>query len=359
MSATNRWAGQDSDDVARELEDAGEGDGLPVVVPTRQRVGALLAADGLTGAEVLGRMPPLGPETTAEAVAVQAVIAGCRPGHMAVLLAAIRGIQDPSFNALGVFTTTGSAACAVIVNGPAARRLGFNGGHNCLGPGNRSNAAVGRALALVLRNLGRAIPGVSDMSTMGQPGKYTFCFSENEADSPWEPLHVERGMAADASTVTVHAAAGTNEVVNSFERDSNEVLDSLAMALAAPFSVGRADDVVTVGGGQPMVLMSPEWAVMCARDGLSKAQVKQELWRRARWPVDRLPERLREEVVAQRRRRGESIDAALPISATPEHVLVVVAGGVGVKQTLVPGWNGGSRAVTVAIESGGAAAADR
>jgi hypothetical protein len=355
MTSTDRWEGRDANDVAVELEAVGEGDGLPVVVPTRHNVRAMLAADDLTGAERLGRIPPLGPDATSEAVAIQAVIAGCRPGHLAVVLAAIQAIQNASFNALGVFTTTGSAACAVIVNGPAAARLGFNGGHNCLGPGNRSNAAVGRALGLVVRNLGRAIPGVTDMATMGQPGKYSFCFAENEADSPWEPLHVERGVAGAASAVTVHAAAGTTEVVNSFERDSNELLESLALSLASPSSIGRAGETVTIGGGQPLVLMSPEWAAICARDGLSKADVKRELWRRARFPVARLPQQLRDAVVAQRGRTGEPAESDLPIASGPDRLLVVVAGGVGVKQTVVPGWNGGSQAVTVAIRTPGLA----
>lgn len=314
-------------------------------------VGELLAADGLRGDEEVGRVPPLGRSARTRDVARQLALAGGAPGQLSVILAALRAVQEPAFNALGVLTTTGSAAPALIVNGPAVARLGFNGGLNCLGPCEAANAAVGRALSCVLRNLGGAQPGVADMATMGQPGKYTFCLAENEAASPWAPLHVERGFDPSASVVTVVAAAGTIEVVNSFEEDADELLDSLALVLAAPVAIGRAGKAPTVGGGQPLVLMSPEWAQLCARAGLDKKTVKEELWRRATYPVERLPRRLRAAVVDARREVGLEPEAPLPIADQPGDLLLVVAGGVGVKQTVIPNWAGGSWAVTAAIPS--------
>ncbi len=326
-------------------------DGLPVLATSEAAIAALLAADGLTGAEPVGRVPPLGGLATTAQVAVQALRSGCAPGHLAVVLAALRAIQTPAFNALGVLTTTGSAACAVIVNGPAIDRLGFNGGANSLGPGSRANAAVGRALGFVTRNLGLAVPGVVDMATMGQPGKYTFCFAENERDCPWEPLHVERGLPIEESAVTVVAAAGTIEVVNSLAQDADELLESIAQTLGTPSSVSRSGEVTTVGGGQPLVLLSPEWAEICQREGLDKHAVKEELWRRARCPVERLPRRLREAVTMQRQAARQDPSAPLPVAERPEDVLLIVTGGVGVKQTVIPNWNGGSRAVTVSLRS--------
>ncbi|GAC1657327.1 MAG: hypothetical protein NVS9B1_14780 [Candidatus Dormibacteraceae bacterium] len=294
-------------------------------------------------------MPPLGGPAVSADVARQALLAGCQPGQLGVVLAAIVALQHPDFNSLGVLTTTGSAACAAVVNGPVIGRLGFSGGANCLGPNASANAAVGRAIGFVTRVLGRSIPGLIDMATTGQPGKYTFCFAENEAASPWPPLAVERGIAAGQSALTLFPAAGTIEVVNTFEEDVDELLDTLAATLAAPSSVGRSGSKVTVGGGQPMVLVSPEWAEICRREGLDKRDFKAQLWERARCPVERLPRRLREAVAQRRREDGDDPAADLPVAALAADILVVVAGGVGVKQTVIPSWSGGARAVTVPI----------
>jgi hypothetical protein len=236
-------------------------------------------------------------------------------------------LLDPDLNAYGFLTTTGNAAPLIVVNGPAARDLGFNGGAGCLGPGNRANATVGRCLSLVVRAVGGARAGRADMATMGQPAKYTACFAENEDASPWSPLHVDRGFAAEDSTVTVTAVSGLVEAYEATSGRTEDMLDSLAEVLAgsAPVMQGR---VAALGGGQPLVLISPEWAVQLARSGLSKADVQAELLDRAR-----------------REHHGEILRPA----ASPADVLVIVAGGVGVKQTIVPNWNGGSRAVTRAV----------
>ena len=212
----------------------------------------------------------------------------------------------------------------VVVNGPARHDLRFNGSGNCLGPGNRSNASVGRCLSLTTRMVGGAREGFVDMATQGQPGKYTFCFAENQEASPWPPLHAERGALADQSAVTVIGVAG---IVEAFEAESYEperMVASLAPVLAHASPVVRPGSGL-IGGGNQCVIVSPEWADVFYRAGMSKLDVQRALLDAAR-PDD---ERLR-------------------VVAEPEDLLIVVAGGPGVKQNVVPGWAGGSAPVTPA-----------
>lgn len=321
-------------------------DGLPVVLPTRSALERFVAAGGTAASTQIGSV--MDQPARADAVALCAMLAGCALEHMPVLHACIRALEDPALNTRGVLTTTGSAALAIIVNGPVRRQLGFNAGANCLGPGVRSNATLGRALSLVTRFIGGAVPGVTDMSTMGQPGKYTFCFAENEEESPWEPLHVERGFEAGASTVTVIGVAGTVEVVDVHAASPGEMLGLMAETMAAPSALLMDDDEL-VGGGQPLVLVSPEWARAFEEAKLDKADMKFRLYERACCGVERLPASFAQELVRRRRARFEPLRAPLRVAAAPEDILVVVAGGVGVKQTYVPNWNGRSRAVTVRV----------
>ena len=329
------------------LAEAHLSDGLPVVRPTHAALEAFLAAGGTRGSELIGTV--LDHEADAESVALCAILAGCLPEHMPVVHACVRALADPALNARGVLTTTGSAALAIIINGPLRRRLDFNAAANCLGPGARSNASVGRALSLITRYIGKAIPGATDMSTMGQPGKYTFCFAENEEESPWEPLHVERGFAASESTVTLIGVSGTVEVVDTYAESPNEMLGVMAETMAAPSAFWLGDDAL-IGGGQPLVLISPEWGRAFSDAKLSKHEIQRRLYERARCTLDRLPSTFVQEVIRARRARLEPLRAALRVAADADDILVVVAGGVGVKQTFVPNWNGSSRAVTVAIE---------
>src|SRR3954468_8145204 len=183
------------DAAQHELLEAGLTDGLPVIPPTRERVDAALDAAHKNPADAIVVLPPGYEEVTWRDVAVNAVMAGCAPSYLPVIAAAVEAIAAPEFNLLGIATTTGSATVCVIVNGPIVARIAMNAGVNAFGPGNRANATIGRAVRLTLQNAGGARPGETDMATLGQPGKYTFCFAENEAESPWDPLHVERGFA--------------------------------------------------------------------------------------------------------------------------------------------------------------------
>src|SRR6202795_4603694 len=209
----NLWQGKDDLEIAQEeLAAAGLTDGLPVVPPTPARVEQMLKQHGYDPDEVVTALPPAFGAATWKSIAINAVMAGCRPEYLPVVGAAVEALAADEFNLIGVATTTGSATPLVIVNGPIVREIGMNAETNALGPGNRAHATIGRAVHLVLQNIGGAKPGETDMATLGQPGKYTFCFAENEAASPWLPLHVERGFPAAASVVTVVGAAGIVEV---------------------------------------------------------------------------------------------------------------------------------------------------
>jgi hypothetical protein len=333
-------------EVYEQLDQCGLGDGLPVALPEPGWIDAALAASGWPPDRELARIPPLRVPVTALRLAVCAALAGCRPDHYPVLAAAAAALDRPELNTLGVLTTTGSAALALIVNGPAAKQLGFNAGGNLLGPGNRTNATVGRALSLVTRILAGAREGVGDMATMGQPAKYTLAFAENEDESPWEPFHVERGYPADSSTVTVIGLSGTQEVVDPWARSAPEMIASLALALRGGVSAIVHRDGV-LGGGQPVLLISPEWASRLAALGISKRELQTRLHDEAAIPTASLPPT----AVAGPTAAGADPPPLLRVAAHPEDILVLVAGGVGIKQTLMPNWNGRSLAVTVPLQS--------
>lgn len=322
-------AGLSAGETYRLLEERSLGDGLPVCAADPALVSSLVTGipPGLPGDDLVAVVPPLGGELTAQRLAVCAALAGCLPRHMPVVRAAVGALIDPDLNAYGVLTTTGSAALVVIVNGPVRASAGFNSSANCLGPGSRANATVGRCLSLVVRFLGGAREGVADMATLGQPAKYTCCFAENEEASPWPALHVERGIAADCSAATVMGISGIVEVFESVSMDPLEMVRSLTPGLAAAPVLAHTPELI--GGGQPLVILSPEWAAAFAQAGLNKDDVKRMLFEEGRHPLDH-------------RAR---------VSAHPGDLVVVVAGGAGLKQAVMPNWNGGSRAVTVALSA--------
>lgn len=336
------WQGPHDDawDAAQEaLIASGMTDGLPVMPPTRERVDAMLDACGVDRNACLGILPPAYADVTWSDVAVNAVMAGCRPRDLRVVGAAVSAMVAPEFNLLGIATTTGSATICVIVNGPVVRELGLNSGANAFGPGNRANATIGRAVRLTLQNAGGARAGEIDMATLGQPGKYTFCFAENEEESPWEPLHVERGFARDASVVTVVGVSGTIEVVDSESRRHEDLAQTFAQSMLIAGNVGSAG---LLGGGEPLIVMPPEHAEVFARDGCSKALAKAAIYERALLAIDRLAPALRERAVAS----GAAQDGFLRVARSAEDVMIVVAGGVGRKAAYVPTWSGTTRAVS-------------
>lgn len=335
------------EEANRRLQALGLADGLPVVPPTMRGVRAFYRAAGADPARVLGELEPAMTPVSVYDVAINAVMAGCEPAHLPVLVAAATAATDPRLNLLGIQTTTGSATVALLVNGPIAARLGISGGADCLSGSQPANARIGRAFRLLLMNLGGARTGGLDMATMGQPAKLGLCFAENETASPWAPLHVERGLRPEQSTVTLLGISGTVEVVAGGNGSADEILQTLARSMTIAGNIGG---LALIGGGEPAVLLAPEHARSLQAEGFDKAAVRRELWRRARLRLRDLAAATRERIEAARREAGDlDPDAPLAVAARSADIMLVVAGGIGVKSTFLPGWPGGTRSVTGVI----------
>ena len=318
-------------------------DGLPVIPPTIERVERMLAGAANPRDEVIGRIAPVYGEATVERIAINAVMAGCVPACINVLVGAVRAITAPEFNLQGIQTTTNPAAVWLVVNGPIAAELEVNSGPNCLGQGVSSNLTLGRALRLVLQNIGGALPGAMDRATHGQPGKLSMCCAENATLSPWEALHVERGFAAEVSTVTAIGFSGTLNM-NIHSKNANEILRSIADAMAhAP-----SNDYWC--GGEPWIVLSPEHAQVLAQAGLNKGEVKRCLWEESKMIASRMTDK---DFDRTRRTRREELgdirpDTLLPVTRSAQDIGIIVAGGDGTHSVYVPGF-GNSRSVTGAV----------
>ena len=259
-----------ADDPMEACYERGWSDGLPVVPPTPVRVLRMLKGTERKPDDVVGLMPPDLVPCTVEKVAINAVMAGCKPEYMPVVLAAVEAALIDEFGMHGLLCTTMFAGPLVLVNGPAARHIGMNSGVNCLGQGNRANASIGRALQLVVRNVGGGWPGEIDRATMGTPGKYTFCFAEAE-DSEWDSLAQERGFAADQSVVTLFAAEGVQAIVDQKSRTPESLARSFALSLRS------VDHYKLVMHGDAMLVISPEHCRVFTDAGWSKARLHEEL----------------------------------------------------------------------------------
>jgi hypothetical protein len=336
----NLWDGAEDFDAAQTaLHAAGLTDGLPIVPPTQARVQRMLAYNGVAADDVVALVPPLYGEATWRDIAINAVMAGCLHDYLPVVGAAVEAMTSPEFNLLSIATTTGSAWPITIVNGPIATRIGMNCAANALGPGNRANASIGRAVSFALRNIGSAAPGEVDMATLGQPAKYTCCFAENAQASPWVPLHVERGFGASESVVTVVGISGTIEIVDSMSQDAADLAQTFAQSMLI---AGNRGTPGLIGGGEPLLVIPPELADLFARDGYSKAAVKAAIFERAKFPLERLSAAVRDRLAAGMRNPTEP----LRVAERADDLMIVVAGGVGVKAMYAPTWGGGTRAVS-------------
>jgi hypothetical protein len=300
------------DDPVEELFARGVTDGLPVVPPTAERVRAAVAASGCPGDELLGLVAPRHGRATVERVAANAVMAGCRPEYMPVVVAAVRAICDPAFALEGVSGTTDAVTPLIIVNEPIRGALDVNCAASVFGAGWRANATIGRAVRLVWVNIGGARPGLISMSTFGQPGRYSYCIGEHEEASPWAPLHVEHGFAAGQSTVAALAAEALQIVANTTGRTAREILGTVARAgvvIANPDLAPLGDTLLVIG---------PEHAKTIAGDGWSKADVREFVWEQAQVTVD---------------------GVRAPKFCEPASLKVIVAGGTaGRFSAWVPGW---------------------
>jgi hypothetical protein len=323
---------------------AGEGwtDGLPIVPPTPARVAEMLAGSDLEPRASLGAMPPRWGETTIAKIAVNAVMAGCKPEYFPVVVAAVKAILARPFNLYGVQGTTNPASPVLIVNGPIAREIEINARGNLFGPGFRANATIGRAIRLVMTTIGGGVPQHADKSTLGNPAKYTCCFAEHEAASPWAPLHVERGFDAATSTVTAFGGAAPANIIEK-SKTAVEMLETIARAMA----VSGSNNMFM--SHEALLVLGPEHAAIAARQGFDKTRVRRTLFEQARIPFEQIGG---SNADVLRVWRGPCIDETdgrrtLRIVEKPEDILIVVAGGAGNHSASIPGWY--SRAVTVPI----------
>ena len=306
----------------RQMYARGWTDGLPIVPPTEEAVGEMLQAVGRNPQDVVGVVPPRWAEATVEKIAINAVMAGCLPEYLAVVIGAVEAVTRPEFNLYGVQATTHPCATMIIVNGPIRHRLEINCGANAFGQGWRANATIGRALRLVLMNVGGGIPGRLDKATQGQPGKYTLCVGENEEESPWTPLHVDRGYPLEESTVTVIAVEAPHNINDHGSNDAQGILTTLVGSMDV-LGINNA----VAGEGELVVALGPEHAATIAADGLSKEDIKRYIWERARNPIEQFSPGNRMRLEG---RIGDQPPGTLvPIAGEPDDIIVTVIGGPG------------------------------
>jgi hypothetical protein len=319
-------AGVTEDTWQEEAFARGWGDGLPLVAPTPARVEAALRV--LEGIELeLGPLPPSGLVPTRESFAANAVMAGCRPADLPVVLAALRAMLAPEYNLHGVLATTHPCAPLIIVNGPVRPALGINCGTNCFGQGTRANAVIGRAVQLVTTHIGGARPGSMDRSTQGNPAKYSWCFGENEEESPFEPFSVRRGFAPGESAVTVAACEGPHNI-NDHGSTTGE---GLLMTIAGTMAQTGSNNLYVKG--PHFLVLGPEHAATLHRDGWTADALRQTLWERARVPVSKVSE----ENHRQFEDWGVKPDGDFfPVSTGPDMLHVLVAGGAGKHSAWIP-----------------------
>jgi hypothetical protein len=326
------------------IEERGWGDGLPCIPPTPLRVEEML--EDFDPGTVAAELPPAGAEATYELIAINAVMAGCAPGVLPLLIAAVEAVADPAFNLLAIQTTTNPATEVMIVNGPARAKLGLESAESCLGTGARANLTAGRALRLVLMNIGGAKPKEADRATHGFPGKLGVCFAEAEEASPWPPLHTRAGLPPEESAVTVVAGSGTLNLLDTTD-NAEELLGSLGRSLAFPGS----NDLLY--GGTPLLVVSPEHARILAAAGLSKSDIQGRLFETATLPAGELSASNRDSLLSPfRAPHYGSIDAGtrIHLADSPHDLLIAVAGGPGTHSVYIPTF-GESRAVVRAISN--------
>lgn len=336
----------DLDQVQRWFHERGLTDGLPIIPPTEERVAAMLSTVGGRRETTLGTLVPGDTDATFEKLAVNAVMAGCYPEHFPVVVAAMRAMFIPVFNLLNVQTTTHPCAPLVIVNGPISRKLGINGEAGVLGPGFVANAAIGRAVRLALMNVGCAYPGDRDRSTQGSPAKFSYCMTENVAESPWPEFHMSLGFDASESVVTVMAAEAPHNVNDHENQSAEAFLDIVADTMRA---LGHNTWYMTYEGKNDFaVVLSPEHVALLK--GWSRRDVQQFLFEKAVRPIRDL-------------RRGGmwfmrdspdwmkgGDDVTFSCVRDASDIIVLVAGGAGKQSCVIPGF-GCSHFVSERIET--------
>ncbi len=339
LSARRVEFGDDEDEI-EAIYERGWTDGLPVVVPTPKRVMRMLSGTSRDPKELLGLCPPNLAPLTVEKVAINAVLAGCKPEYLPVVLAAVEAALDPAFSWHGVLATTMFVGPVVIVNGPVRRQISMNSRGNALGQGNRANATIGRALQLIIRNVGGGRPQEVDRATLGNPGKYTYCFAEDEEGSCWEPLSTDFGVARGVSAVTVMAGFGLQGIVDQKSRTPESLANSMAESLKAIHNVKLAPAC------DALLVVCPEHERTFRQAGWSKARLLDELYKRCEIPGEQLV------------RGAKGIDEGYSPSIAgtirnkfrPGGLFIVRAGGgAGMFSGIIAGWSSGGPAGSIPV----------
>lgn len=342
-------------DAIEVLFERGWTDGLPVVPPTPDKVGAMLAGADRAPDDVLGSVPARRKVVSAEIAAINAVMAGCRPEYFPIVATALEAVLDPAFNVNTAATSTGGAAIAVVVSGPMATDIGMNARHNVLGSGNRANATIGRAVRLTVVNALGAKSGKLDASSIGHPGKFTLCFAEDDPGPGWDPIRVEQGFEVQDTTVTIMAVEGPRQIANQLNERPADVLRSFAVAMKMPstFIAGKS--------GQGIVVLGHEHALAVRGAGWSRQRVREFLAQESRvTPAELEAGGIVLESGAQHDMTPES-DGRLATMAEPDDILLVTAGGPGAGwSAYMPAWapRMHSRAVTRRVRPPGEALPD-
>lgn len=350
LAHTDRLEAADETDALEQLHALGCTDGLPVVIPTEDRVARMVLASGYDPDINLGNMGPLGGAATIDKVAACAVMAGCLPDYMPVVVAAVRAVLAPEFDTTEMQGTTHCLTPMIIVNGPARHECGdIASGFGCLGPGFRSNASIGRAVRLAMMNIGGARPGVSDMALHGQPGKFTFCFAENEEESPFSPLHTSRGFELGQSTVTVAGVEGPQSVIGVIDADDPDSAVRLLRSIGQSLARIGANNA-HFGKGTGVVVLNPEHANGLAAAGFNRETVTERIFEFAANRVGDL-----KQVAGLNDRIFKLADDDLvPAFRSVDELLVVMAGGTGLYTMVMTSWGAGPHdnpAVSVEIET--------
>ena len=341
----------DLEDAIELAYQAGWTDGLPVVPPTEARVSQFLEAIDRPADELVGPVPPQGGRATIEKVAINSVMAGCLPEHLPVVIAAVEALLHPRFNLASVQCSTHIATPLVVVNGPVAAQLNMNWGANCLGQGNRANATIGRAVKLVLTNLGGAIPGEEDRATFGHPGKFSYCMAENEAENPWQPYHVERGYRPEESVVSVHPAEAPHNLNNHGADNPRDLLLTFAPSMAIP----GCNNIHVMG--DLLLVLGPEHARIIADAGWSKNDVRAFLFEHARQPISVLARggihgrQVHRNSLWPRWIDRDDPNALAPLVRRAEDIHIMVAGGR--HSLFIPGWGSRITSARVARQNSG------
>lgn len=327
MPATRIEIEDDAEVIYEEYYNRGWTDGLPIIPPTPDRVARMLEAAGRSPDEVVAILPPRNAPATVENIAINAVMSGCKPVYFPVVLAIVEAMGEPSLDLFGINATTNHVWLMTVVNGPIRHQIDINCGYGVMGPGWRANATIGRTVHLVQVNIAGAKPGEVSKSTHGHPGRYTACLGEYEEKSPWEALHVERGFQPQDSTVALMGVTTANRITDLSCKTAEGLLHFLANCMITPTTAGRPNS-------RSLLLLCPDHATVLAREGLSKQDVKRELFERTKnIPLTLWPRELLEGDPEHMARVGNFlpaiVDGVTRLHANPSHFEIVVAGGLG------------------------------